>query len=901
MNKKFLIALIVFMVIYILVYSVGNFYIDYRWFSIYNHLDIFWILFFSKFNVQTLFWGLFVGLFILNFVLIRILGGKGRIFTKNILDRIRIPGFGTTRNLLFVLLAAGVIVLGFFMGLWASAYWKEYLMYKNAVSFSGFPNDPLFNKDIGFYVFTFPFYKFMFRWLLVSLSIITIFSFFFHILNNGIFSQDGKLEFSRFARAHLSTLMGIIVLLIAAGYRLLSYDLLFNNRAKFFGAGYTDVHAKLLAYDICIVISVIAAILLFVNIITRSFKLPVITLITLLPVYFIFGTIFPGLQQRFIVDPNELEKESPYIKYNIEFTRLAFGLNAIKEMPFENAPTLTLRDLEKNKDVVNNIRLWDWRPLKQTYKQLQGLKPYYDFIDVDIVLYTVNNQKVALNISARELDNSKLTVSKNSWLNNHLIFTHGYGVVASRVDRITPEGLPELVLYDIPPKYKIQIPVELPQIYYGEHNNSYIITNTKVNPGEFDYPYGDENKYTIYNGTGGDVLDSVIKRAMYAIAFGDFNIFISNVITSTSRIHFRRNIAEMIKAITPFLYYDSDPYVVVAGGKIYWIIDGYTSSNAFPYSTPLQLEYGESINYIRNSVKIVIDAYNGSITYYISDPDDPVINAYSKIFKNLFLPIDKMPSELQVHLRYPEGLFNLQAQQLLRYHMTNINVFYNNEDLWEIPLQIYENEKEYMHSYYLVTALPGEKATEFLLILPFTPAKKDNMIGFMVARCDMPYYGQLLLYTLPKDKLNFGPMQIEARINQDAEISKQLTLWSQRGSRVIRGNMLVLPVKDSILFIEPLYLKAETSEMPELKRVIVSYRDKIVMEENLSMALSRLFTEGGGISFDYSSEYGLKDLINKAYMHFIQAEEYQRQGNWAKYGEELKQLKDTLTALRNAR
>ncbi|MBP6291097.1 MAG: UPF0182 family protein, partial [Spirochaetes bacterium] len=564
------------------------------------------------------------------------------------------------------------------------------------------------------------------------------------------------------------------------------------------------------------------------------------------------------------------------------------------------AQTLTFRDLEKNRDVVNNIRLWDWRPLKETYKQLQGLKPYYDFIDVDIVRYTINNQKVALNISARELDNTKLTVSKNSWLNNHLIFTHGYGVIASRVDKITPEGLPELVLYDIPTKSTIPIPVTVPQIYYGEHQNSYIITNTKITPGEFDYPYGDENKYTIYNGTGGDVLNSLVKRAMYAIAFGDFNILISNVITNQSRIHFRRNIVDMVTAITPFIYYDSDPYVVVVDGKIYWIIDGYTYSSYFPYSTPIQLTNGVSINYIRNPIKIIIDAYNGTIRYYIADNNDPVIKAYAKIFKNLFIPMEQMPDAFKDHLRYPEALFNIQAQQLLRYHMTNINVFYNNEDLWDIPQQIYESAREKMHSYYLVTSLPNEPATEFLLILPFTPAKKDNMIAFMVARCDIPNYGELRLYTLPKDKLNFGPMQIEARINQDAEISKQLSLWNQRGSRVIRGNMLVLPIRDSILFVEPLYLKAETSEMPELKRVIVSYKDKIIMEENLSLALSKLFT-GGSFGERYYGGYAIKDLVNKAYMHFIQAEEYQRQGNWAKYGEELKNLKETLTALRNAR
>jgi uncharacterized protein len=901
MNKKFVWFLGIFIVLYFLLQMVSNFYLDFEWFKVKDGLNIFWTLLFTKFNVTVLFSIIFIVMFFLNFLLIRILGGKGRIFTNNILDRITLPVFGSTRKALYLFLAIGIIILGFIMGAGAGAYWKEYLIYFNSVPFTGFPLDPIFNKDIGFYIFSLPFYEFLYGWTMTSLVIITIFSTIFHVLNGGILFQN-KLDFSLFSRVHLSILLSLIVLLFGLSYRIDAYGLLFSQRGKFYGAGYTAVNSELIAYNVCMIISFIAAALLLFNIFKKSFKLPLFVLITLIPAYFILGTIYPSIQQRFFVEPNELDMERPFIENNIKLTRIAYGVENLILKPFANNSNITYKDIAKNRNTLNNIRVWDWRPLKQTYKQLQELKPYYQFNDVDIDRYIIDGNKTAVNLSARELATNKLSKNSQTWLNNHLIYTHGYGVIMSRVDKATPEGLPEMLVYDIPPKTNIPIEIKEPRIYYGEHENPYVITNTNITSGEFDYPYGDQNKYTQYKGNGGIVLNSFFKRLLFAISFKDINILISSNIKNESRILYTQNIKEMVKKLTPFLEFDNDPYLVLADGRLFWLIDAYTMSDKFPYSTPTRTSDG-SINYIRNSVKVVIDAYNGTMDYYISDDKDPIIKTYSNIFPGLFKNIKSMPDYLASHIRYPESLFNVQSHILLRYHMTDINVFYNNEDTWDIPKQVYDGKAEPIQSYYLVTTLPGESRSEFILIRPFTPINKDNMIAFLVAKCDPPYYGNMTLYTLPKEKLSYGPMQIDARIDQDPEISKQLTLWTQKGSGVIRGNMLVIPVEESLLFIEPLYLKAETSEIPELKRVIVSFADKVIMEENLKTALEKIFLQGRyineSLAFDKNIEAKLKDYAGKAYTYFLRAEEHQRNGNWSGYGEEINHLREILKIMKD--
>ncbi len=895
MNKKMLIGITLFIIVYTIISISSGFYADYEWFRMYKGLNIFWVLFFTKFNVHILFGLIFIGIFSFNFLLIRLLGGKGRIFTSNILSKLHIPILGSPKRALFILLAASVLVAGFMMGGAASAFWKEFLLFKNAVPFTGFPKDPIFSMDLGLYVFKLPFLQFLYGWLMTSLVITALFSIVFHVVNGGILMRDAKIEFSLFARAHISTLLAMVVFLYGLGYKLNSYELLFSKIGKFYGAGYTAVHANLLAYNAAMVISFIAAGLFLFNIFKRSFMLPMIVLAAIIPVYFLLGSVFPGIQQRFIVEPNELDKERPYIEHNIKYTRIAYDIEKVREVPFANKQNLSYQDIQKNKNTLDNVRIWDWQPLKQTYKQMQELKPYYYFNDVDVDRYMINNRKIAVNLSARELDINRLGKNSQTWQNRHLLYTHGYGAVLSRVDKITSEGQPEMLIYDIPPKFSVDIPLERPEIYFGEHENSYIITNTSMK--EFDYPYGDDNKFTVYKGTGGTQLNSIFKRILFAAVYKDINILISGTIDNNSRLHYRRNIAEMAREYTPFLEFDNDPYLVLSDKKLYWIIDAYTTTDQFPYSTPIEIG-SRNINYVRNSVKIVIDAYNGSMDYYISDERDPIIKVYQNIFPGIFKKMKEMPADLKNHLRYPESYFTIQSRILLRYHMTRPDVFYNNEDSWHIARQVQDNKEDEVRSYYLVTNLPDEQRDEFIVIIPFTPFKKDNMIAFLTAKCDMPDYGELKLYQLPKDKLSYGPLQVDSRINQNPDISKQLTLWNQRGSGVIRGNMLAIPIEESILFIEPLYLKSESSEMPELKRVIVAFSDKIVMEKDLTAALERLFSGAtfidSGSLMEGSLESRLRDLAVRAMNHYNQADASMREGNWTKYGEHLNMLREIL-------
>ncbi len=904
MNKKFIIFLTIFIILYFTLGYISNIYIDYEWFNINKATGVFWTLFMTKFNVNSIFSGMFAGIFLLNFILMRVLGGGGRIFTNNILDRLRIPLLGSPRKILMIILVFAVIFLSLIMGSAASVYWKEYLIYQNSVPFDTlkFPVDPIFSMNMGFYVFSLPFYKFLYSWVLWSFIIITAFSIVFHLINGGVQLRDGSFDLSLFTRAHLSTLIALIVFIHGTGYLISSYELLYSQIGKFFGAGYTAVNANLMAYKVAMVLSFIGAALLLFNIFKRSFKLPVIVLITIIPALFILGTVYPMLQQRFIVEPNELDKEKPYILNNIQFTRLGYDINRVKEINFPNNTNLTYQDLKKNRSVIENIRLWDYRPLKQTYKQLQELKRYYYFNDVDVDRYVLDGKKTAVNLSARELSIERLAETSKTWINEHLIYTHGYGFVMNRVDKITPEGQPEMIVYDIPPKIKTKMELKRPQIYYGEHKNSYAITRTTIKPGEFDYPSGDTNKYTTYDGTGGTVIDSFFKKVIFALALKDINILISGNLTPETRILYRRNIQEMVSTLTPFLEFDKDPYLVISGGSLYWMMDAYTTSSKFPYSSPIRLNTGRKINYIRNSVKIVIDAYHGNVQYFISDPNDPIIQVYSKIFPGIFKKFSEMSEDLRKHVRYPEDLFNIQSHMLLKYHMLNPNVFYNNEDAWHIPKQVYDGKEELVKSYYLVTRLPNEKTNEFILIIPFTPFNKNNMIAFLVAKCDPESYGEMILYMLPKDKLSYGPLQIEARIDQDPEISKQLTLWSQKGSSVIRGNMLAIPIEDSLLFIEPLYLKADSSEMPELKKVIVSFADNVVMENSLDEALAKIFVKDGKYDDkDFSTrsyKENISDLTDKAYMYYMNAEGFMKGGNWAKYGEELNKLREVITKMK---
>jgi uncharacterized membrane protein (UPF0182 family) len=895
--------------------QLANFYTDFAWFENYGKTQTFWTLFLARYAVQGAFAFLYFLLFVVNLAVLKLLDPNGRAFQLRFLNRI--PGMKITTFQFYSFFFTLIILFSVIMGGGGRAYWEEILSFIHQVPFSSFPADPIFNKDISFFNFTLPFYNFIYGWILSVLITISLFSVIFHVANETITLTGGLPQIEEPARKHLSILAALFLFLFAWGYNLAAYQILFSQRGKFYGAGFTAVNAELLSYKICMILSIIAGLIMLFNFFRKSFKLALGVIGITLASYFILGSLLPSFQQRFIVEPDELAKETPFIKNNIEFTRYAYRLDKIKSEVFTNEDTINAETLEKNKVITQNIRLWDWKPLRQTYRQLQELKPYYNFIDVDVDRYKIDGIIKAVDLSGRELLTSKLSSNSQTWINTHLVYTHGYGIVMSNVDKVTPEGLPEFIVKDIPPQSKV-IDINRPEIYYGEHNNDFIITNTEISPGEFDYPFGETNKYTTYQGTGGVLLDTIWKRAAFALSFSDINILISSNITNKSRIHFRRNIREITNLITPYIEIDRDPYIVVAGGRLYFMIDGYTVSNYFPYSTPINLLRRKRINYISNSVKITIDAYNGEVRYFFADDTDPIIKTYANIFPDVYESMSEMPTELKKHIRYPESLFDVQTLILLRYHMNDVTVFYNNEDAWELPKQKYDASEETMDSYYIVTKLPGEEQSEFVLMMPFTPLQKDNMLSFLVARCDGEYYGELKLYRLPKERLSYGPMQIEARINQDAEISKQLTLWSQKGSSVIRGNMLAIPIEQSLLYVQPLYLQAESSQMPELKRVIVSYRDKITMGENLSQALETMFgsrhideveepdldetreiTEQVETESNIQPSFSSEEILRQAQELYSQAENELKDGNFEAYGRTIKELGDLLNSFIN--
>jgi len=676
------------------------------------------------------------------------------------------------------------------------------------------------------------------------------------------------------------------------------------------------------------------SVLLCLFVIYNAFKLKIKLLLISTAVWVgaivILATGIPVLVQQFVVKPNELAKESPYIAHNIDFTRRAYNLNNIKEVDFEVNNNLSADDIKDHAVTIQNIRIWDERPLLQTYRQIQSIRLYYDFNNVDVDRYRIDNQYRQVMLAARELVVDQLPPQAQTWVNRHLIYTHGYGLAMSPVNEVTAEGLPELMIKDVPPAVDIDLKIDRPEIYFGEKTSEYILVQTSAQ--EFDYPKGDKNVYATYLGQGGVPISSFMRRLLFAIEFQDPQILFTTYLTPDSRIMFNRRIRNRVIAIAPFLSYDTDPYMVVSGGRLLWVQDAYTASNMYPYSKRSKTPFRKKeLNYIRNSVKVVIDAYDGHVTYYMIDTQDPILKTYSKVYPALFKSLDEMSADLKKHLRYPNDLFEIQVQTYAKYHMQDVQVFYNQEDLWEPPDEIYGDNRQMMKPYYIIIKLPDEAKEEFLLMLPYTPSKKDNMIGWLAARSDMPHYGNLLVYKLSKDKLVYGPMQVEARIDQQTDISRELSLWGQRGSRVIRGNLLAIPVGDSFIYVEPIYLEAEqepqretqagppskggqaqgqqsarpartgittTAALPELKRVIVALGNRVAMEKRLEHALSRVLGASVIKKDDGSAEMPesgqISDLGKRALKFYNNAREYLRQGDWAGYGRELEKLENIL-------
>ena len=799
-------------------------------------------------------------------------------------------------------LLPGALILGILAGMHAAGQWETVLRFLHGQPFN--IQDPLFGRDVSFYAFRLPLLETLYGWAFAVLAIAFLLTVATYVLHRGIQITPRGPAVATHARAHLLILGALILITKAGGYYLDIYNLLLSPTGIVFGAGYSDINASLPALRVLAVLAVACAALCIWQIGRRGIRPVLVALGILLAANVVGLGVVPSVMQRFRVVPNEMVAERPYIEQNIKYTRMAYGLDRIAEEEFPADETLSIADLRKNDATIKNIRLWDHRPLLATYAQLQEIRTYYRFVDVDNDRYMVDGQLRQVMLSAREL--SYRNLPSRIWINERLNYTHGYGVVLGPVNRISPEGLPDFWVKDIPPAAVGPIKVARPEIYYGEISNDYVFVKTRAQ--ELDYPAGDKNVYTTYTGQGGVPIQSLLRKLLFAVRFGDMKILLSNDIIGESRVMYHRDIEERVKQAAPFIQFDPDPYLVVGqDGRLVWIIDGYTTSSKFPYSEPTR---GLG-NYIRNSVKAVVDAYNGTLTFYLSEPDDPVIKTYANAFPGLFQPLSAMPADLKPHIRYPQGLFAIQARMFATYHMRDPQVFYNKEDLWNVPRRMVEGQEREIEPYYTIMRLPGEKAEEFILLSPFNPSKKDNMIAWMAARCDGAHYGKLIVYNFPKQKLIYGPRQIEARIDQDAFISQQLSLWSQRGSQVIRGSLLAIPIEQSLLYVQPLYLAAEKGSLPELKRVIVSMGNQIAMEENLEASLSQLF--GGGAKGQAAArpettsaaspvatqnDTGLRGLTDQALQQYGRAQDLLRQGNFAGYGEEIKRLETTLRALR---
>ncbi len=801
--------------------------------------------------------------------------------------------------------AAVVVFFGIVMGNSASGHWNQFLQFLHPSHFG--ISEPIFGKDAGFYIFQLPVYQFITGWYLFMVALSAIMVLFSYYLDNAFGMQGNSFRISPHVKHHIIQLGGFFSLGISSLFLMKLYNLLYSSNGVAYGPSYMDVHAQIPAYRVIVVLTLVVSLFLFLYPLYRKKKFLLSAVAVWALVWIGFVWIYPSLIEQYIVKPNELKKETPYILNNIKLTREAFGLNNIQVKPFPVTQNITYKDILENRHTTDNIRLWDRRPLIQTYKQLQEIRLYYDFSSVQVDRYHFDKYtQVAL--GARELPLSEVPARARTWVNDHLIYTHGYGIVMSPVNKITPNGMPELIVKDIPPVTTVPLKLTQMGIYYGEETGQYVIVNTKAK--EFDYPKGDENVYTSYQGKGGVRISSLFKRLVYAWKFSDIKILLTGYITDQSRIMFYRNIALRDKILAPFLSFDRQPYPVVGkDGRIYWIHDAYTTTNMFPYSEPVfQNPIERGMNYIRNSVKVVIDAYNGNVSFYVIDPKDPLIQTYRRIFPKLFKPYSAMPDFLKAHIRYPTDLFTIQTKMYNVYHMTDPKVFYNQEDFWQIPNEIYSDFQQKMFPYYIIMRLPDTKKEEFILMIPLTPSNKDNMVAWMCARCDAPNYGKLIVYSLPKDKLIYGPMQIEARINQKPDISSELTLWGQQGSHVIKGNQLVIPIKNSFIYVEPVYLQSEQGQIPELKRVIVAYKERIEMRRTLDQALKAVFNVP--VSEDTTGmqrapgQNGIPVLTGKAQQaldHYNKALQFLKQDNWAGYGAELQKMKAILSEMAKAK
>jgi uncharacterized membrane protein (UPF0182 family) len=789
--------------------------------------------------------------------------------------------------------------LAFLSGLNMSGEWQLFRIALTGTRFG--QTDPQFGADIGFYTFVLPALESVASWLTGTLVLTTILALAVHVIDGAIQPWARLRGFAPHVKAHLSVLLAAIVLTRGYSYWLDIWNLNFSPRGQVVGASYTDVHAQLPAYRILIVISIATAIVLLLNIRYKGWRLPLVALGGWITASILLGGVWPALVQQFRVTPNEASLEAPYIERNIRMTRQAFGLTELEGLAFPATEDLTADDVIANRDTLSNVRLWDPQIVQQGYSQLQSIRSYYDFPDVDVDRYRIGGRNRQVLVSARELDTTLLDPKAQNWVNTHLVYTHGFGLVISPVNESDGRGLPLFYVGDIPPRVSstlatgaasAELETKQPRIYFGEDTTSYVIVNTGKE--EFDFPQGETNAFYEYEGDSGPEIGSFVRRIAWALRLGSSQVFFSGYVTPESRVLMNRDITSRAQALAPWLRYEDDPYPVLVDGRIVWVLDAYTHSDNYPYGERLP----NGTNYLRNSVKVTIDAFTGDTTFWAFDPNDPVLQAWREVFPTLLTDADRMPDGVRAHLRYPQGLFAAQAEVYRTYHMTNVNVFYNKEDQWQIPG---ERQGEPMEPFFVLLRLPGASAEHFYIMQPYTPRNRDNMIGWIAASSDPDNYGERTVFLFPKERVILGPEQVSARINQDPLISPQLSLWNQRGSEALFGNMLVIPIEDSIVYIQPLFLRAERTAIPELTRVVVVYADSVEMERTLEAALLRVFGERpseeetgtagppatGGAAADAAAAQQL----------YEQAIEAQRRGDWSEYGRLIDELGEVLSGL----
>jgi len=790
-------------------------------------------------------------------------------------------------------------VIALAVALYASTQWLVWLQYLHATWFR--EADPILGLDIGFYVFRLPFLELARRLALLAVVLVAATSGLVYVLA-GMAGVDrrGNLAIDRRARLHLSLVAAVWFLALAAGAWLDIPHLLLTPSGIIDGASYTDVSARLPALRALVAASVAAAVLAGVHAFGRRLW-PLPTALALYVAVAAGGSVWATTLQRIVVAPNEQVRETPYIVHNIAATRKAYGIDRVDERPLTGDAVLSRQAIARNAETLDNVRLWDHQPLLDTFGQIQEIRTYYDFVSVDNDRYVIDGRYRQVMLSARELNSESLP--NRSWINERLTFTHGYGVTLGPVNQVSEEGLPELFIRNLPPESSADLRVEQPSLYFGELSNDYVFVRTRAR--EFHYPRGEDNVYTTYDGDAGIPVGGVWRKLLFSLRFQSLKILLSDDLTPGSRLLFRRRILDRVATIAPFLTYDRDPYLVISGGRLFWIVDAYTVTDRYPYSR----RSPAGLNYIRNSVKIVVDAYHGTTRFYASDTRDPLALTLAKALPGLLRPIREMPEDLRRHIRYPEDLFSVQAAMYSTYHMTNPAVFYNKEDQWEVPAIDSGTASSPMQPYYTVMKLPGETSAEFIQMLPFTPRRKDNLSAWMVARSDGKRYGELLAFQFPKQKVVFGPRQIVARISQDQAISPQITLWNQQGSEVIQGTLLIIPVEESLIYVRPLYLRSQGGKIPELKRVIVAYQNQIVMEETLHAAIDRIFGRGGGdwpsvaaspqtvTQVEPAFDESPADLAALAREHYQKAMEAMKKLDWAAYGEEIAALGEVLDRL----